>query len=252
MDNSSQLDGRSEQVPMIVTREGSEAVLPRHNDPHGQDGWLYESDIVDFAGAWDWQQQQVQARLLNPMLPDLVWFLQHPPVYTLGKGASLDHLKFPLDQPPAPLYRIERGGEVTYHCLGQLVVYPILNLNRYRPDLHWYLRQLEAVVIGAIATFGLPATRIPGLTGVWVHGMKVAAIGIKVRRWITMHGVAINVCPDMKGFEAIVPCGIGDRPVGSLDQLVPGITVAEVQQAVKSQFPKVFGLSLVAPPADCA
>jgi lipoyl(octanoyl) transferase len=248
MDNSSQLGGLSED-PTVVLRERGASALSQHNGHcNRQGGWLYESGIVDFAVAWDWQQQQVQARLLNPTLPDLVWFLQHSPVYTLGKGASLNHLKFAADQPPAPLYRIERGGEVTYHCPGQLVVYPILNLTRHYPDLHWYLRQLEAVVIGAIATVGLSATRIPGLTGVWVNGMKVAAMGIKVRRWMTMHGVAINVCPDMTGFEAIVPCGIGDRPVGSLASLIPGITVAEVQQAVKDEFTKIFALPLVVPP----
>ncbi|MEH1926423.1 MAG: lipoyl(octanoyl) transferase LipB [Nostoc sp.] len=143
------------------------------------------------------------------------------------------------------VHRVERGGEVTYHCPGQLVGYPILNLQRHRKDLHWYLRQLEEVIIRVLAVYGLQGERIPGFTGVWLQGRKVAAIGIKVSRWITMHGFALNVCPDMTGFERIVPCGISDKPVGSLAELIPAITCQEVRFYVAQSFAEVFGVELV-------
>ena len=130
------------------------------------------------------------------------------------------------------MHRVERGGEVTYHCPGQLVGYPILNLQRYRKDLHWYLRQLEEVLIRVLAVYGLQGSRIPAFTGVWLEGRKVAAIGIKVSRWITMHGFALNVCPDMTGFKRIVPVGIADKSVGSLAEWIPGITCQEVRSDV--------------------
>ncbi|MGB3518603.1 MAG: lipoyl(octanoyl) transferase LipB, partial [Elainellaceae cyanobacterium] len=170
--------------------------------------------------------------------------LQHPPVYTLGQGASMEFVKAELQQQGVPLVRIERGGEVTYHCPGQLVGYPILNLQHHTPDLHWYLRQLEEVIIQAIAPLGLEGHRIEGLTGVWVEGRKVAAIGIKVSRWITMHGFALNICPDLHGFQHIVPCGITDRPVGSLAEWLPDIQYSLVEQQVKQAFSQIFHVEL--------
>jgi lipoyl(octanoyl) transferase len=176
--------------------------------------------------------------------------LEHPPVYTLGQGADLQFLKFDPLQSPVELHRVERGGEVTYHCPGQLVGYPILNLKRYTPDLHWYLRQLEEVLIQVLAIYGLPGERISGLTGVWINGIKVAAVGIKVSRWITMHGFALNVCPDLRGFDAIIPCGIAHRPVGSLADFIPGITLEQVRPQVAETFAQVFGLELIPPKVE--
>lgn len=206
---------------------------------------LYNGGVVPFSVALAWQRSLVDERRRQPELDDVLLLLEHPPVYTLGQGASLEHLKFDPNQAPAELYRIERGGEVTYHCPGQLVGYPVLNLRYYQPDLHWYLRQLEEVVIQTLAAFDLAGERIPGLTGVWVAGAKVAAIGIKVSRWITMHGFALNVCPDLEGFQHIVPCGIGDRPVGSLAQFVPTITPEQVRQQLITTFAEVFQVEWV-------
>jgi lipoyl(octanoyl) transferase len=172
--------------------------------------------------------------------------LEHPPVYTLGQGSHLEFLKFDPSGSDYELHRIERGGEVTYHCPGQLVGYPILNLRNYQPDLHWYLRQLEEVIIRVLARYGLKGEREPGLTGVWVAGYKVAAIGIKVSRWITMHGFALNVCPDLTGFQHIVPCGIADKPVGSLAQFVPDVALETVRQQIAQCFSEVFQVDLVA------
>jgi lipoyl(octanoyl) transferase len=182
----------------------------------------------------------VQQRLANPDLPDVLLLLEHPPVYTLGRGASLTYLRsLPL---PFPVHSIGRGGEVTHHCPGQVVGYPILNLQRHQPDLHWYLRQLEQVLMEVLGSYGIAADRKPGLTGVWVGETKVAALGIQVKRWITCHGFALNVCPDLTGFEAIVPCGIADYPVGSMEQFKPDLSRDAVQQQIIKYFSQGFNL----------
>lgn len=206
---------------------------------------LYEQELVPYSVAWEQQRSLVAQRIKDPALHDLLLLLEHPPVYTLGQGASLEFLKFDPTELGAQLYRVERGGEVTYHCPGQLVGYPILNLRHYQQDLHWYLRQLEEVLIQVLSVLGLKGDRIAGMTGVWVEGHKVAAIGIKVSRWIAMHGFALNVCPDLSGFERIVPCGIADKPVGSLAQFLPGIRVEDVRQIVAAKFAEVFDVQLI-------
>ena len=208
---------------------------------------LYNQGLIPYLAALDWQRSLVSERINNPSLDDVLILLEHPPVYTLGQGASKDFLKFETDKTNWDVHRVERGGEVTYHCPGQLVGYPILNLQYYRKDLHWYLRQLEEVLIRVLAVYGLKGDRVPGMTGVWLEGIKVAAIGIKVSRWITMHGFALNVCPDLTGFEYIVPCGISDKPVGSLAQWIPGINLDLVNSQVAIAFAEVFSVQLVTP-----
>ena len=206
---------------------------------------LYNQGLVPYPDALDWQRSLLKERVNNPNLNDVLILLEHPPVYTLGQGASLEFLKFDLDKSNWDVDRVERGGEVTYHCPGALVGYPILNLQHYRKDLHWYLRQLEEVLIRVLAVYGLKGSRLPGLTGVWLEGIKVAAIGIKVSRWITMHGFALNVCPDLTGFERIVPCGISDKKVGSLAEWIPEINMDQVRLLVAAAFASVFGVNLV-------
>jgi lipoyl(octanoyl) transferase len=200
--------------------------------------------ITPYALAWSQQRALVEARIANPNLPDILLLLEHPPVYTLGTGSDIKFIKFNLDKTDKEVYRIERGGQVTYHCPGQLVGYPILNLRYYQQDLHWYLRQLEEVILQTIAIYGLSGQRIGGLTGVWVEGYKIAAIGIKVSRWITYHGFALNVCPDLSGFAEIIPCGIANKPVGSLQQFLPNISLMQVQQDLSTVFASVFGVEL--------
>jgi lipoyl(octanoyl) transferase len=131
---------------------------------------LRNQGLVPYAVAWQEQRSLVEQRLQNPDHDDVLILLEHPPVYTLGTGATEEYLKFDTKQSLVPLYRTERGGEVTYHCPGQLVGYPILNLRYYHCDLHWYLRQLETVLIRTLGEYGLRAEREPGLTGVWVKG----------------------------------------------------------------------------------
>ncbi|MEH1898563.1 MAG: lipoyl(octanoyl) transferase LipB [Nostoc sp.] len=206
---------------------------------------LYNQGLMPYLDAHGWQRSLLTDRIHDPSLDDVLILLEHPPVYTLGQGSNSDFLKFDIDKDQYDVHRVERGGEVTYHCPGQLVGYPILNLQYYRKDLHWYLRQLEEVIIRVLAVYGLQGERIPAFTGVWLQGRKVAAIGIKVSRWITMHGFALNVCPDMTGFERIVPCGISDKPVGSLAEWIPGITCQEVRLYVAQYFAEVFGVELV-------
>ncbi|MEB3296137.1 MAG: lipoyl(octanoyl) transferase LipB [Cyanobacteriota bacterium] len=200
-----------------------------------------------YGRAWR-MQQQLQARLLaDPAGPDAVLLLQHEPCYTLGRGADLAHLRFDPQDPPLPTHRIDRGGEVTYHGPGQLVLYPVLNLQRHGTDLHLYLRQLEQVVIDVIAGYGLQAGRIDGLTGVWLEGRKLAAIGVGARRWISQHGLALNVNGSLEGFSRVVPCGIADRPVGRLADWQPDLTVEAVAPALLRAFADRFGLCLRPP-----
>ncbi len=206
---------------------------------------LNHQGLVPYAVAWEWQRSLVAHRIQDPSVDDILLLLEHPPVYTLGQGASLEFLKVELAQLGAEIHRVERGGEVTYHCPGQLIGYPILNLRHYRQDLHWYLRQLEEVLIQVVGVYGLKGDRIPGMTGVWIEGRKVAAIGIKVSRWITMHGFALNVCPDLAGFGQIVPCGIADKPIGSLAEFIPGISLGEVRELVAAKFAEVFEVELI-------
>ncbi|MCJ2542609.1 lipoyl(octanoyl) transferase LipB [Thermostichus vulcanus] len=221
---------------------------------------IHQPGEVPYRTAWAWQQERLARMVRDPQFPDGLLLLTHPAVYTLGAGADPKFLKSlaqPMGSPSAPhhsweqegifgkpieVLRVERGGEVTYHGPGQWVGYPLLNLKRHQPDLHWYLRQLEQVLIECLAYFGLKGERIPGLTGVWVEGSKLAAIGIKVSRWVTYHGFALNVCPDLRAFERIVPCGIPDRPVGSLVQFYPQVTMAAVAPVLVESFCQVFGL----------
>ncbi len=190
--------------------------------------------LIPYDLAWQWQKELVQARKLNPHLPDVLLLLEHPPVYTIGQGSSLSFFKQEV-----PYVQTERGGEVTYHAPGQLVGYAILNLQRYQRDLHWYLRSLEEVLIRALGELGIRGERRGGLTGVWVPQGKIAQIGIKVSRWITMHGFALNVSVDKGGFAPIVPCGIPDCPIANVTDLV-GVEMATVKAVVEQQFVRVF------------
>lgn len=187
---------------------------------------------VPFAQAWRWQRA-LQARLLaDPRAPEALVLLQHQPCYTLGRGASLEHLHFDPAAPPLPLHRIDRGGEVTHHAPGQLVLYPVLDLRRRGSDLHLYLRSLEQVVIDLLAEHGLRGERVAGRTGVWLEGRKVAAIGVGARRWISQHGLALNVEMPLDGFAEITPCGLTGLPVGRLVDWIPGCTADSLAPAL--------------------
>jgi len=202
---------------------------------------------VPFPQGWAWQQQLQRRLLADPAGPEAVLLLEHEACYTLGRGADAAFLGFDPAAPPAPLHRIDRGGEVTHHCPGQLVLYPVLNLQRHGADLHHYLRQLEGVVIDLLAELGLQGERIEGLTGVWLEGRKLAAIGVGARRWISQHGLALNVEADLAGFSQVVPCGIRDRPVGRLADWCPQLTAAALRDPLLCCFSQRFGLQLRPP-----
>ncbi|CAM6020605.1 unnamed protein product [Sphagnum balticum] len=224
-------------------------------------------ELVPYVEAWAWQklrvEERVQALKRGEDMDDCLVVLQHPPVYTLGTRSSNDFLKFDFENPPFELHRTERGGEVTYHGPGQLVMYPILNLRHHQMDLHWYLRSLEEVVIRALwSACEIRANRIEGLTGVWVGHEKVAAIGVRVSRWITYHGLALNVSTNLAPFANIVPCGIANYSVTSLSKLLeagsdlslehgasrykhPDVLVDTVHQSLLSEFSHIFQVELV-------
>ncbi len=156
--------------------------------------------------------------------PHALYLLEHTPVITLGRKAHAGNLLRSREELAAmgiEVCETDRGGDVTYHGPGQMVAYPILNLNAWRCSISWYLRALEEVLIRQMALYGLRGERYEGLTGVWIGGAKIAAIGIGIHHWTTFHGVALNVAPDMNHFACIVPCGIADKPVTSLARLMP-------------------------------
>jgi len=173
-----------------------------------------------------------------------LFLLEHRPVITLGRNAHAEHLlrsREALAAMGIETAEADRGGDVTYHGPGQLVAYPILNLNCWRCSVSWYLRTLEEVVIRTLAEYGLRGERLEGHTGVGVGGAKVAAIGVGLRQWTTFHGVAINVSPDMGHFSLIVPCGIADKPVTSLERLLgTPLSMADAMDAFEGCFMDCF------------
>ena len=206
---------------------------------------LLQLGLVPITDALAWQQQRQQQLLLRPDAREAFLLMQHPPCYTMGRGSSATHLRRGIQGLSYPLHHIDRGGEVTHHCPGQLVLWPVLNLQQHTPDLHWYLRRLEAVVLAVLEALGLPGERQPGLTGVWCGGRKLAAVGIGCRRWITRHGLALNVNCSLQGFEAIVPCGLKDHAVGRLLDWYPGLTCADVEPLLLEAVARQFNLELL-------
>jgi len=196
-----------------------------------------------YADAFERQKELVNKRR-NQATNDTLVFTEHDPVYTLGlrKGAD-QHLiwdKSTCAQQGITIYRSNRGGDITYHGPGQIVGYPIISLQKRR-DLHAYLRDLEAVVINTLTHFGLESDRREGKTGIWLGQRKICAIGVAVRSWVTYHGFALNVSPDMRHFTGIVPCGITDGTVTSMElELDRKVDLAEVKTALAVEFQKVF------------
>ncbi len=192
----------------------------------------------DYVTAWDDQRAVVDEVLAGG--PDTLIFVEHPPVLTLGASFHEENLLLPLAEYEAQgieVVRTDRGGDVTYHGPGQLVIYPIFNLEGQGKDLHKWIRSLEGKILSVCSALGLEGRRFPLHTGVWLGDLKVAAIGIKVRRWVSMHGVALNCDLDMEVFEQIVPCGIQGYGVTSLSAaLGRRVSVAEAKELVISAF----------------
>jgi lipoyl(octanoyl) transferase len=205
---------------------------------------------VPYDAALAWQESLVERRLAGG--PDALLLLEHPPVYTLGRGADARFLGVAGDG-TVPVVRVGRGGQVTYHGPGQLVGYPILGLRALRPDVRWYVRTLEAVLIDALGDLGIQARRRDGLTGVWVGPRKIGSIGVAIRRWVTWHGFALNVSADLAGFGAITPCGIEGVVMTSVAREGSPADLDQVADVVLARFLRQFGYATwrpFAPPAE--
>lgn len=179
---------------------------------------------------------------------DVLILLEHPPVITLGRRADESHITASPDllaRLGVRVHRVERGGDVTYHGPGQIVGYPILNLRDYRQDVGWYIHSLEEVILRTLADFGIAAQRVEGAVGVWVGGGKIAAIGARIESWVTYHGFALNVDPDLRYFDLIIPCGMRDKAVTSMRRVLgTPVNLETVRCHLAHRFGEVFGVSL--------
>jgi lipoyl(octanoyl) transferase len=219
--------------------------------------------LIDYKEAWDFQetifnntiQEKIQIRNGDQSLQtkNYLLFCEHPHVYTLGKSGSESNLllnELELEQEEATFYKINRGGDITYHGPGQLVAYPIFDLDHFFTDIHKYMRFLEEAVIQTLADFGIIGGRVEGLTGVWIEGdtpkaRKICALGVKSSRWVTMHGIGFNVNSDLNYFSHIIPCGIDDKAVTSMRQeLGRELDLKEVSSVLKNKLAQLFEFEL--------
>jgi lipoyl(octanoyl) transferase len=235
---------------------------------------LQDWGLIDYKQAWDKQEElfgqtvKLKTEIRNRQVAALAGadepqeekttsnylvFCEHPHVYTLGKSGKAAHLLLDeegLKQKQAVYYAINRGGDITYHGPGQIVGYPILDLDNFFTDIHLYLRTLEEAVILTLAEYGLTAGRYPGYTGVWFdadneNARKICAMGVRCSRWVTMHGLAFNVNPDLDYFKNIVPCGIDDKAVTSMQQeLGHEVDINEVKQILTKHISVLFGMEI--------
>ena len=229
-----------------------------------QQVWFRDLGLVDFKETWDYQESLlnglVRLKLSNRDLPEEqrispvhhLLFCEHPHVYTLGKSGSPDNLLIDdqqLEENKAVFYKINRGGDITYHGPGQVVGYPIFDLDYFFNDIHQYLRYLEEAVILTLQDYGITGYRIQGLTGVWIgketpEARKICAFGVRCSRWVTMHGFAFNVNTDLGYFNHIFPCGIQDKAVTSMEkELGRPVSMEAVKQLLKSKMAGTFGFS---------
>ena len=222
--------------------------------------------LKDYKEAWDFQEklfkETVDQKIANRKLPEeeqrltsnYLIFCEHPHVYTLGKSGDENHLlanQALLQEKQAAFYKINRGGDITYHGPGQIVGYPILDLDHFFTDIHKYLRFLEEAVIQTLKEYDLQSGRVEGLTGVWLDGendqkaRKICALGVKSSRWVTMHGFAFNVNTELEYFNYIVPCGIQDKAVTSLSkELGHEVDLREVEEKLKAHLAQIFEMDL--------
>ena len=210
---------------------------------------VYHLGRLPYRRAWELQRALVARRKAGE-IPDTLLLLEHPPVITLGRNGHRRHLLSSpetLQEQGIEFVETDRGGDITYHGPGQLIGYPILDLSLIRKDVAWYVRTLEEVLIRAAADFRIRAGRREKLTGVWVDGCKLAAIGVRISRWITSHGFALNVETDLGSFQHIVPCGISSCPVTSFRELLGNrADLGQVRERVTQHMGELFGLRMQA------
>jgi len=185
-------------------------------------------------------QKKLQKQRITGDTQDTLILVEHEPVYTLGKNANKHHLLQSRDK-SVEIYNIERGGDVTFHGPGQLVGYPIIDLRNYKKSVSWYMRTLEELTIRVLKEFDIKGSRIKGLTGVWVGNKKIAAQGVRISRWVTMHGFSINVCPQLSYYDGIIPCGIFDYDVTSMEEcLNKKLSIKKIKNSVSKIFLELF------------
>lgn len=218
---------------------------------------LHDLGLVDYLFAWDYQERLFkdlieEKRRGNTVAENHLILCEHPHVYTLGKSGDSSNLllgRDELSKIDATFYQINRGGDITYHGPGQLVVYPIFDLEQYFTDIHKYMRYLEEAVILTLNDFGIEGSRIEGLTGVWIQGVpsrKIAAFGVKCSRWVTMHGIGFNVNTDLTYFHQIIPCGITDKAVTSMSYELSGeVSMQKVKESIMTNLKGLFGFSML-------
>ncbi|MFQ5794183.1 MAG: lipoyl(octanoyl) transferase LipB [Candidatus Bipolaricaulia bacterium] len=209
--------------------------------------WLLDLGRQEYRAVWELQRELLRRRA-GEELPDLLILVEHP--HTITYGRSLRQASDPVPfRDTVPVYEVDRGGQATYHGPGQLVGYPIIKLEGERRDLHRYLRDLEALLIGGLSDFGIQADRRTGYTGVWVPPLpewrKIASIGVGVRQWVTYHGFALNVTTDLNYFRLIEPCGLDARLITSIAQLVGEVGMDTVKDRVTVWFASVFRTQLI-------
>jgi lipoyl(octanoyl) transferase len=217
------------------------------NDPGSlKDILVCDLGLTRYGDAWELQREFFRLRTQR-QIPDVLLLTEHTHVYTIGKSGSGSHLlasRSELDAKGAEVFHTDRGGDITYHGPGQLVAYAILDLQNFYLDVHRYLRDLEEAIILSLKEYGIAGERDPHYTGVWVGGKKLAAIGVKVSRWITMHGVAINVNSDLTYFDHIIPCGIAGSGVTSVEALLSRrIDLNDFSRLFVGAFGEVFGVT---------
>jgi lipoyl(octanoyl) transferase len=219
-----------------------------------KDFLVLDLGLRSYAEALSFQRRLAAARIAKRVAQDVLVLVEHPPVITLGRSTKAGNLlasEALLAARGVELHEVERGGDVTFHGPGQLVGYPIVDLTEHKQDLHWYLRQVEEVIIRGVAPFGVVADRNPGKTGVWTDGRKLASIGVHARQWVTWHGFALNVTTDLSYFDLMVPCGIADVVMTSVERellenasgtcLAPSPALGDdVREAVVRSFGQVF------------
>ena len=191
-------------------------------------------------------QKEHQEKLISGIsTKQVIWIGEHQLCYTIGRGGNPDNLLSLVKKDRCKVFKLDRGGEVTCHMPGQIVVYLILNLNNYKKDLNWYLRKIENLIINILAEFRIKASRKIGYTGVWVGNRKIASVAIGCKRWITIHGFSINVNCNLENFNKIIPCGIKDCEMTNISDYIPEIKIVEVKRIVKKFVQEEFSINFV-------
>ena len=202
---------------------------------------IIDLGFLDYKNSWNYQKE-LQKKVLIGDCSDSIIFVEHDSVYTFGKNSDKSNLLVSKDS-KIKIYETERGGEITYHGPGQIVCYPILNLKNFKQSVTWYMRALEEVIIETLKLFNIKATRKDGLTGVWVKDEKIGAQGVRMTKWVTMHGFALNVNTDLRFFNDIIPCGIKDFGVTSIEKIVgKEQDLSLVKEHILISFAKVFNI----------